>query len=60
MDNLFENFEWYDFAVILFFANIMSTLLLSIFIGGGFISAILLAAMWEGWKFYEGFRKNNS
>tara|TARA_B100000035_G_scaffold85947_2_gene72214 strand:- start:104 stop:277 length:174 start_codon:yes stop_codon:yes gene_type:complete len=57
---LFENFEWYDFAVILFFANIMSTLLLSVFFGGGFISGILLVTMWEGWKFYEGFRKNNS
>jgi len=56
LPNLFENFEWYDIPVILFFAKLLSTLGLVTLFGGGFITGVMLVFAWEGWKMYERFR----
>jgi len=60
LPNLFENFEWYDIPVILFFANLLSTLALATLFGGGFITGVMLVFTWEGWKLYEKFRAQNA
>jgi|TARA_R110001592_G_scaffold124295_2_gene333079 hypothetical protein len=56
LDSSFENFQWYDLPVILFFANALSTLFFATLMGGGFMAGVLLLMTWEGWKFYESWR----
>ena len=57
---IFEKFEWYDYPVILFFANTFTTLGLMTLYGGGFLTGFLLVIMWECWKAYERFRAKGS
>lgn len=52
----FEGFKWYDWIAIYFFASMFQIFIFATFLGGGFITAIILAITWEGWKFYERWR----
>jgi hypothetical protein len=60
LNHLFENFEWYDIPVILFFANTLATLGLTTLFGGGFVTGIMLVVTWECWKLYEKYRAKNT
>tara|TARA_R110000868_G_scaffold288073_1_gene548434 strand:- start:92 stop:280 length:189 start_codon:yes stop_codon:yes gene_type:complete len=53
---IFENFEWYDFIVIAFFAKVFQVLIIVTLMGGGITTLVILTVAWEGWRFYEKFR----
>jgi len=56
LDNLFENFEWYDFLVIAIFAKVLQVLVIVTLMGGGIVTATILAVVWQFWLAYEKFR----
>ena len=49
-------FKWYDWIAILVFFNLFHIFLFATLFGGGIITAIILALLWEGWKIYEKWR----
>lgn len=54
--------KWYDYLAAIFFADVISSLLLGFLFSPNFIISIviglLLTFTWEGWKMYERFRVN--
>jgi hypoxanthine phosphoribosyltransferase len=54
--SLFENFEWYDFLAVAIFAKVFQVLIIVTLMGGGIVTATLLAVVWQGWLYYEKFR----
>jgi hypoxanthine phosphoribosyltransferase len=60
LDNLFENFKWYDFLVIAIFAKVFQVLVIVTLMGGGLVTATILALVWQLWLFYERFRAKST
>jgi hypothetical protein len=60
LDNLFKNFEWYDFLVIAIFAKVFQVLIIVTLMGGGLVTATILALVWQLWLFYERLRAEST
>jgi hypothetical protein len=60
LDNLFENFEWYDFLAVAIFAKVFQVLIIVTLMGGGIVTATLLAVVWQLWLAYERFRSKST
>jgi hypothetical protein len=53
---IFKDFEWYDFLVVAIFAKVFQVLVIITLMGGGIVTATILAVVWQFWLAYEKFR----
>jgi hypothetical protein len=53
---IFKDFEWYDFLVIAVFAKVLQVLVIVTLMGGGLVSATVIAVVWQLWLAYEKYR----
>jgi hypoxanthine phosphoribosyltransferase len=60
LENLFENFKWYDFLAVAVFAKVFQVLIIVTLMGGGIVTATALAVVWQVWLAYEKFRAQNA
>lgn len=57
---IFDNFEWYDFVAVAIFAKVFQVLIIVTLMGGGIVSATVLAVVWQLWLSYERFRAKST
>ena len=57
---IFENFEWYDFLAVAVFAKVFQVLIIVTLMGGGLVTATILALVWQLWLFYERLRAEST
>jgi len=57
---IFKDFEWYDFLAVAIFAKVMQVLVILTLVGGGFVTATILAVVWQLWLSYEKFRSKST